>query len=186
VSAEAAIVSSLAGRYATALFELALEAKAIDAVASDMEGLKSLLDTSDDFKALVNSPLLSRNEQSKAVLAVAEKAKAHKLVTNFLGVLAEGRRLNALSGILRAFDALFARHKGEVSADVVSAAALDDKQIEALAKNLKSTLKQDVKVNVQVDESLLGGMIVKVGSKQIDSSIKTKLNRLTVAMKGAG
>jgi len=186
VSAEAAIVSSLAGRYATALFDLALEAKAIDAVANDMEGLKTLVETNDEFKALVTSPLLSRDEQSKAVLAIAEKAKAHKLITNFLGVLAEGRRLNALSGIVRAFETLVARHKGEVSADIVSAAALDDAQVKALAESLKASLKQDVKVNMRVDESLLGGMIVKVGSKQIDSSIKTKLNRLTVAMKGAG
>lgn len=186
MSAEAAIVSSLPGRYATALFELAREAKAIDTIAKDAAQLRGMLEESADFRQLLSSPRLAREAQKKAVLALAAKAEFHTLVQNFLGVLAQGRRLAQLPAILKAFSQLVAAHRGEVTAEVVAAAPLDDAQIKDIKKQLKTALKADVQVDVRVDESLLGGLIVKVGSKQVDSSIKTKLNRLTVAMKGAG
>ena len=130
------------------------------------------------------SPLLSAEEQEKGVAAVAAAAKLHEMTGKFLGVLATNRRLNVLEGTITDFHALLSAHKGEVSADVVSARALTKKQLDDLTKKLKLAIGRDVAVNATVDESLLGGLTVKVGSQMVDSSLKTKLDNLAIAMKG--
>ena len=179
-----AIVSGISGRYAVALFELALESKALKAVESDLTNLKELLGESADLRALVTSPLVSRGDQSKGITHVAEAAKLSALTVKFLGVLAANRRLSSLGAIVADFEKLMAFHKGEVKAEVVSAYALTKTQLTALTKQLKSAIGQDVDIDACVDETLLGGLKVKVGSRMIDSSLKTKLDNLAIAMKG--
>ena len=184
VSSHKAIVSGISGRYAVALFELALEEKALEAIESDMVGVKAQLLESADLQRLVASPLYSRDDQLKGVAAVAEAAKMSALTVKFLGVLAANRRLDALAAIINAFEMLVAFHRGEVSAEVVSAHALSDSQLKALKKQLKAAVGRDVTIDASVDEALLGGLRVKVGSRMVDSSLKTKLDNLAIAMKG--
>lgn len=184
MTSHAATVSGLSGRYAIALFELALEAKALEAVETDLANLSQLLDESADLQTLVSSPLLSRETREKAVLAVAEAANFTDLVKKFLGVLAANRRLSALANAIRDFRRLLARHRGELSAEVVSAKPLTQTQLTALTKKLKLSMGRDVAVEASVDETLLGGLVVKVGSRMVDSSLKTKLDNLQVVMKG--
>ncbi len=184
VTSQKAIVSGLSGRYALAMFDLAIENNALQAVESDFAGLSGMLADSDDFNTLVSSPVISRDDQLAGVSAVAEKAGFSPLTVKFLGVLAANRRLMSVSGIIRSFDQLLANHRGEVSAEVVSAAKLTAAQIKSLEKNLKSAIGRDVAIDQNVDESLLGGLKVKVGSRMIDSSLKTKLDNLAIAMKG--
>lgn len=180
----ASINSGLSGRYATALFDLAQESGAVDATEKDLAVLLTAAQESADFKAFIQSPLYGKAIQQKAIEALAKEMKLSDLVTRFLGVLVAGRRLNVLEAIVRDFNALLANARGEVSAEVVSAEALSQKQIDALAKALKDTTGQNVTVDARVDESLLGGLIVKIGSRMVDSSLKTKLDNLKVAMKG--
>jgi len=184
VSSHKAIVSGISGRYAVALFELALEDKALEAIESDMVGMKAQLLESADLQLLVASPLYSRDDQLTGVTAVAEAAKMSALTVKFLGVLAANRRLDALAAIINAFEMLVAYHRGEVSAEVVSAQALSDSQLKALKKQLKAAVGRDVTIDASVDETLLGGLRVKVGSRMVDSSLKTKLDNLAIAMKG--
>ncbi len=179
-----AIVSGITGRYAVALFELALEGKALKAVESDMASLKDLLAESADLRELVSSPLISRDEQSKGITAVAKTAELSDLTTKFLGILAANRRLNTLKGSIASFEKLVAHHKGEVSAEVVSAHALTKTQLTELKKKLKSAVGRDVSIEASIDETLLGGLKVKVGSRMVDSSLRTKLDNLAIAMKG--
>lgn len=179
-----AIVSGISGRYAVALFELALDNKALKAVEADLAALKELLTESADLQALISSPLMSREEQSKGVAGVSKLAKLNALTANFLGVLAANRRLSALGAVMADFDKLVAHHNGEVKAEVTSAHALTKTQVTALAKNLKAAVGNDVSIEATVDETLLGGLKVKVGSQMIDSSLKTKLDNLAIAMKG--
>ena len=178
------IQASLSGRYATALFELARESKAIDAVANSLSGLKAALAQSDEFRALTANPLLSRDEASKGVGAVAASMGLDPLTTRFLGVLAQNRRLGQLEKVIASFTALAAAHRGEATAEVVSAHPLDGGQVDALKKQLRQKVGRDVAVDLKVDPSILGGLIVKIGSQMIDSSIRTRLNTLAVAMKG--
>ncbi|RVT94415.1 F0F1 ATP synthase subunit delta [Sphingomonas crocodyli] len=178
------IQASLSGRYATALFELARDEKAIDAVSKSLAGLKAALTESDDFRRLTTSPLVGREEAVKAVAAVAASLKLDSVTTKFLGVLAQNRRLSQLGPVIRAFAQLAARHRGETTAEVTSAHPLEADQVEALKAKLKSQLGRDVAVDLTVDPAILGGLIVKIGSKQIDGSIRTKLNTLAIAMKG--
>jgi F-type H+-transporting ATPase subunit delta len=185
VASENVSVAGLAGRYATALFELATEAKALDAIASDLSRLKSLVEGSADLARLVRSPIFSREEQGKAMDAVLARLNVHALTKNFVGLLAEKRRLFALTGIVEAFAALVARQKGEMTAEVTSAQALKPEQRAALMGHLKDAMTRDVRLTERVDATLLGGLIVKVGSRQIDSSLKSKLVRLERAMRGA-
>jgi len=184
VTSHKAIVSGISGRYAVALFELALESKALKAVESDLANLKELLSESADLRELVTSPLFNRDEQSKGVTAVAEAAELSALTVKFLGVLAANRRLDALGATISSFEKLLAHHKGEVNAEVVSAHALTKTQLTALKKQLKSAIGRDVTIDASVDEALLGGLRVKVGSRMVDSSLKTKLDNLAIAMKG--
>ena len=178
------IQASLAGRYATALFELAREQKAIDAVSASLDSLKAALRESDDLRQLTNSPLLGRADAGRAVAAVAAQMGLDPITTNFLGVLAGNRRLTQLGPVIRAFAMLTARHRGETTAEVTSAHPLAPDQVEALKARLKSQTGRDVAVELAVDPAILGGLIVKVGSRQIDGSIRTKLNTLAHAMKG--
>ncbi|MBO6506703.1 MAG: F0F1 ATP synthase subunit delta [Kordiimonadaceae bacterium] len=179
-----AIVSGLSGRYALAIFDLANENNALQAVEADFASLRTMLTESDDFGALVASPVITSEDQAKGVAAIADKAGFNALTGQFLGVLAANRRLTSLNSILSAFDRLVADQRGEVNASVTSAAKLTATQSKALQKNLKSALGQDVAIDEIVDESLLGGLKVKVGSRMIDSSLKTKLDNLAIAMKG--
>lgn len=179
-----ATVSGLSGRYAVALFDLSEEAKALEATESDLAKLSQMIDESADLRTVLASPLYSRDVQAGAISALADAAGLSDLVRRFLGVLATNRRLKALSAIIRDFNKLLAAHRGELSASVISAKPLTKTQLAAVAKKLKLAIGRDVAVDAQVDESLLGGLVVKVGSKMIDSSLKTKLDNLQVAMKG--
>lgn len=178
------IQASLGGRYATALFELARDAKALDAVEKSLASVKAALADSAEFKALTLSPLIARADAKKAIAATATALKLDSITANFLGVLAENRRLGDLRAILRAFRTLLAGHRGETTAEVTSAHPLDTGQQDALRQQLKTRLGRDVSIDLNVDPSLLGGLVVRIGSQMIDSSIKTRLNTLANAMKG--
>jgi F-type H+-transporting ATPase subunit delta len=179
-------ISGVAERYASSLFELALDAGSIDQVASDLGKFQSLIDESSDLKRLIMSPVFSADEQAQAISALADKAGITGLVANFLKVVASNRRLFAVPGMISGFRDIAARHRGEVSADVTSAHALNDAQIDELKAALKSVTGKDVTVNVTVDPTLLGGLIVKVGSRQIDTSLRTKLSTLKLSLKEVG
>ncbi len=178
--------SELTGRYAVALFDLADEGKALDAVAEDLMALRQALDGSEDMTRLVRSPVLDRDEQWKAMSALLDKMKANDLTKKFLGLVTANRRLFVLSGIIRAYLEKLASHRGEITADVVSAHPLTDSQVKALEDSLKKALGGKVALAPRVDPSILGGLIVKVGSRMIDSSLRTQLQKLKFAMKGAG
>jgi len=183
--ADEPIVSGMAGRYATALFELALEEKSLDSVKADLDRFDALVEGSDDMKRLVRSPVFSADEQAKALVAILEKAEIGGISAKFLGIVAQKRRLFAVRSMIKAFRALVARHKGETQAEITVAEALSDTHLNALKDALKSTTKKDVALDVRVDPSILGGLKVKLGSRMIDSSLKTKLNSIKLAMKEA-
>jgi F-type H+-transporting ATPase subunit delta len=178
------IQASLAGRYATALFQLARDERKLDAVGAGLDGLRDALRDSEDLRRLIASPLVSRDEALKAVRATAESMKLDPITSNFLGVLAQNRRLGQLPAVIRAFNLLAAAHRGETTAEVTSARPLNDDQIAAIKTNLKGRIGRDVNVELSVDPAILGGLVVKVGSQMIDGSIRTKLNNLASAMKG--
>ena len=178
--------SGLTGRYAAALFELADEGKALDAVAEDLVALQNALGASADMTRLVRSPVLDRDQQWKAMSALLDKMDANDLTKKFLGVVTANRRLFVLSGIIRAYLEELASRRGEVTADVVSAHPLSDTQVKALEDSLKKALGGKVAIASRIDPSILGGLIVKVGSRMIDSSLRTQLQKLKFAMKGAG
>lgn len=177
--------SGIADRYATALFELARDASAIDAAAADLTQLQAMIDDSDDLRRLLRSPLFSREEQSRALDAVLERAGTGQLTRRFVGVVAKNRRLFALEDMIRAFRAILARHRGEITAEVTTAAPLNDRQRAQLEDALKSVLGARIAIQARTDPTLLGGMIVRVGSRMVDSSLRSKLDRLQLAMKGA-
>ena len=176
--------ASLGGRYALALFELAESAKAIDRVEQSLRSVRDALDGSDDFRALIASPVVQRGAATKAVLATADQLGVDPTTKSFLGVLAENRRLGQLPAIMRAFRLLAARHRGEVTAEVTSAHPLNDDQVSALKQQLRQRVGREVNVDLAVDPALLGGLVVRIGSQMIDSSIRTRLNALSSAMKG--
>jgi F-type H+-transporting ATPase subunit delta len=182
--ATANIQASLAGRYATALFELARDAKAINAVEASLASVSKAISESTDFAALTTNPVLSRDAAKKAVAAVAKTMKLDALTAKTLGVLAENRRLAETGAVARAFSALAAAHRGEMTAEVTSAHALSAAQMKSLSAKLKARVGSDVAISSKVDPSLLGGLTVKIGSQMIDTSIKTRLNTLAAAMKG--
>jgi F-type H+-transporting ATPase subunit delta len=186
VAAEDPSVSGVSGRYATALFELARDEKSIDAVKADLDRFEAMLADSADLKRLVRSPVFSADAQSKALAAVLAKAEISGVAANFLKVLTANRRLFAVRDVIRAFRALVARFKGEATADVTVAEALSDKNLDALKTALKSVTGKDVALNVNVDPSIIGGLVVKLGSRMVDSSLRTKLNSIKHAMKEAG
>lgn len=178
------IQASLGGRYATALFELARDTRAIDAVEASLATVRQALTESSDFALLTKSPLLARADAAKAMASVAKVLKLDATTTKFLGVLAENRRLGQLPAIIRAFKTLASAHRGETSAEVISAHPLSKGQVTELKDQLRKRLGREVSVDLSVDPSLLGGLVVKIGSQMIDSSIKTRLNTLAQAMKG--
>lgn len=186
MSSDNPITSGMAGRYATALFELAQEANQLEQVETDLNSFQGMLDECDDLMRLVRSPVFSADEQLKAVEAVSDRAAISGIAANFFKLVTQNRRLFAAPDMLAAFRALLAKHRGEVTADVTSALALSDEQLNSLRKTLKGSIGQDVQVNTHIDPTLLGGLIVKVGSRMIDSSLRTKLNNLKVAMKEVG
>jgi F-type H+-transporting ATPase subunit delta len=179
-----AIQASLSGRYASALFDLARDGKAIDAVEASLAKLESALAESADLRRLIASPLVARAQAAAAVKSVGAALKLDALTNNFLGVLANNRRLGQIGKVIAAYRDLAARHRGEASAMVTTAHPLDDKQLTALKAKLKARVGRDVAITTKTDPEILGGLIVKIGSQLIDSSIRTKLNILAVAMKG--
>ncbi|MBL4893595.1 MAG: F0F1 ATP synthase subunit delta [Emcibacter sp.] len=179
-------ITGLAGRYAIALFDLGKEANTLDKVAQDIATLSALLETSADLRGLTLNPIFSSDEKSRAMAAVIAAAKLDKLVSNFVGVVANNRRLDQLENIISEFNRILAHHNGEVSASVVTAHKLTKAQLDALKAKLKSMVGSDVNVDTDEDEGLLGGMIVKIGSRMIDSSLKTKLANLEESMKEVG
>ena len=180
------IVEGVAGRYAAALFDLAKDNSKIADVEADLTKFQALLDMSDDLKRLVRSPVIRSEDQGRAINAVLSKTGIGGLAGNFLKLIAANRRLFAASDMIKAYRALAAKQRGEVTAEVVSATALNDAQTAQLKETLKATVGKDVTLNSRVDPSLLGGLIVKVGSRMIDSSLRTKLQNLKVQLSGAG
>lgn len=184
MAAEQAHETGLAGRYANAVFELAQEEKTLDAVERDFIALRGLIEQNPDLARLVQAPVFSRDDQARAMKAVLEKMDAAKLTTNFVLTVTSKRRLFALLDIIRSFERLLARLRGEVQATVISARALSDSETAELKAALKAKLGRDPRLETKVDPSLLGGLVVKVGSRMIDSSIRTKLTGIRAAMRG--
>jgi len=186
VDVQGLTVAGMPGRYASALFELAGETGAREDVEQDLGRFEALLDGSADLLSLVRSPAYSADEQVRAVSAVLDKAGISGLARNFICLVASNRRLFAVADMIKGYRALMAHARGEVSAEVISASELTQKQIEALRGSLKQAVGSDVRIDTRVDETLLGGLIVKVGSRMVDSSLKTKLDTLRIAMKEVG
>jgi len=186
MASDGAGVGGLAARYASALYDLADESGAIDAIADDLANLGALIDESGDFARFIKSPVLTREDQSKGIAAVAAKAGLTDTTTKFLGLVASNRRLFALPDMIRAYQDILAARRGQVTAEVTSAVDLSDSQNQSLADALKAAVGTSVAVTTKVDPSILGGLIVRVGSRMVDSSLKSKLQRLKLSMKGVG
>ena len=174
----------LAGRYANAAFELAQDQKAVDAVSTDLAALRRAIETSPDLSRLVRSPVFSAQDQAKALKAILEKMGAHPLTAKFVLLLAQKRRLFALNQIIAAYERLVAKSRGETEAEVTAARHLNDDEIAELKSVLKAKLGKEPRLHSRIDPTLLGGLIIKVGSRMIDSSLRTKLDGLRSAMKG--
>ena len=186
MAGEDTTVSGMAGRYARALFELALESKSVDAVKADLEKFDALVTESADLRRLVRSPVFGAEEQGKALAAVLDKAGIGGLAGNFLKLITANRRLFAVGDMVRDFRKLVARWKGEVTAEVTVAEKLSDARLEELKAALKAiTGEKAVDLNVKIDPSIIGGLTVKLGSRMVDASLRTKLNSIKIAMKEA-
>ncbi|MGQ0676606.1 MAG: F0F1 ATP synthase subunit delta [Rhodospirillales bacterium] len=186
MAAESMGMAGLAERYAAALYELADEAKTLDRVAQDLRALARLIQDSADLTRLIRSPVLDRRDQGRAIKAVLAAMGADALTQKFIGLAARNRRLFALPAMIRAFLAALAARRGEIAAEVASAAPLNPAQAEAVVAALRQVVGAKVTVETRVDPSLLGGLVVRVGSRMVDSSLKTKLQKLELAMKGLG
>jgi len=186
VSEPASISSSIAVRYALAVFELAQDQGQLDKLESDIQNLKGALAESVDLVSLINSPVYSRDAQSKAILAIASRMKLSKIMSNVLGLMASKRRLFVVPSLLDRLSSIIADHKGELSAEVTSAKALTKAQSEKLSKMIAARVGKAVKINATINEDIIGGLVVKVGSKMIDTSIRSKLNSLQNVMKEVG
>ncbi len=182
VATDDPILATMPGRYANALFELASEANKIDEVEGHLQNIGALLDESEDFRRLVRSPVFSAEEQERAVGAVLDQAGIGGLTGNFFRLIAKNRRLFAAPDMISAFMSLASQARGEVMAEVTSAHPLSDNQRSELQSTLKASIGKDVKLDARVDPSLLGGLIVKVGSRMIDTSLRTKLSQLKVGL----
>ena len=179
-------VTGLAGRYATALFELADEQNALAQVANDLRALSELIDENDDLNRMVRSPVITRSEQGAAMDAILAQAGASDLTRKFVGLTSANRRLFALMDIIKGYLLILAGRRGELTADVTSAQPLNDKQTQDLLDVLKRAVGGNVSLNTTVDPDLLGGLVVKIGSRMVDSSLSTKLQQLRLAMRGVG
>ena len=187
MAGEDSTVSGVAGRYARALFELALDAKSVDAVKADIEQFDAMISESADLQRLVRSPVFGTEERSRALAAVLAKAGISGLTSNFLMFVAANRRLFSVREMIRDFRKLVARWKGEVTAEVTAAEKLSDSHLEAIKSALKSiTGEKTVDLHVKIDPAIIGGLMVKLGSRMVDSSLRTKLNAIKHAMKEAG
>jgi F-type H+-transporting ATPase subunit delta len=185
-SQERTLVSGVAGRYATALFELASEGNAIDAVARDLDSFSAMLAESADLRRLVESPAFSAEDQTAAVKAVLAKAGISGVAGNFIGLVASKRRLFALPGMIQGFKNLVAEARGVVSAEVTVAEEPSAKRVEEIRAALKGVAGKDVDVAIRIDPAIIGGLVVKMGSRMVDASLKTKLNSIRLAMKEVG
>ena len=186
MSESSSISTGIASRYATAVFELAKEGNELDALENDIDTIEAALNDSTDFRALINSPIYTRQAQGHAIAAIADKMELGGTLANTLKLMASKRRLFVLPHLVAALRQLIADEKGEVTADVRTARSLSEEQAAKLAETLKASVGKDVKMNVTVDEDLIGGLIVKVGSKMIDTSIRSKLAALQNTMKEVG
>ena len=180
------MMASMAGRYASALFELAKQDKQLPEVEGQLKAFQTMLDDSVELQRLVRSPVISAGDQAKALSAILQRAGISGLTANFLSLITRKRRLFAVGDMIKGFRVLLARERGEVSADVATAHALTPDQLTQLKDALRISVGKDVQLNTRVDPNLLGGLVVKIGSRMIDSSLRTKLNNLKVAMKGIG
>ena len=178
-------VSGVSGRYATALFELARDEKSVDAVKADLDRFEAMLGDSPELTRLVKSPVFTADVQAKAIDAVLAKAGISGISAKFLNVLTANRRLFAVSDVIRAFRLLVAKYRDEATADVTVAEPLSDKNLDALKSSLKSVTGKDVTLNVKIDPAIIGGLVVKLGSRMVDTSLRTKLNSIKHAMKEA-
>jgi F-type H+-transporting ATPase subunit delta len=185
MASEQPIVAGVAGRYATALFDLAVEEKALDKIRSDLDRFDEMVAGSADLNRLVRSPVFGAEEQVRALTPVLQQAGIDGVSANFIKLVASNRRLFAIRDIIKAFRAMVARHKGEVSASVTVAEPLSNDHLSALKGALNSVTGKDVDLKVEVDPSIIGGLVVKLGSRMVDSSLRTKLNSIKTAMKEA-
>ena len=176
----------MAGRYATALFELALEGNVVDAVEADLQTFGQLLTQNADLARLVRSPVFTAEEQTRAMTAIVERAGITPLAAKFLRFVASNRRLFAVQDMIKAYRALVARHKGEVRAEVTVAERLSDAHLAAIKNALASVTGKQIDVDVRVEPAIIGGLVVKLGSRMVDSSLRTKLNAIKHAMKEVG
>ncbi len=183
---EAVTVSGVAERYAAALFDLARDEKALDAVGDDLANFQSLLDESEDLMRLVRSPVFSAEEQTRAVAAILDKAGIKGMAANLIKVSAANRRLFAVPEMIIAYRQMLSKERGEIFASVTSAEPLSDSQVAALKAALKDAMGKDVLLDQKTDAALIGGLVVQVGSRMIDTSLRTKLNAMKYAMKEAG
>ena len=186
MAADSSGATGLAGRYATALYELAEYDKQLDVVAGDLQQLGSMIEGSADLARLIKSPVISRDDQIKAMDALNDAAGFSVLTKNFVGVVAENRRLFAITSMIKAYQTLLAESRGEATAEVVSAKVLSDAQLQAVEVALKKAIGSKVQIEQRVDETLLGGLVVRVGSRMVDNSLKTKLQKMRLAMKWIG
>ncbi len=186
MSEPASISTGIAARYATAMFELASEGKALDALEDDVAALEGAMESSEDLRDLIHSPIYGRDETAAAIGGVADAMGLNAITGNTLRLMASKRRLFVMPALLTALREMIAEHKGEVSAEVTSAKALTKTQMDKLAKSLKAQVGKDVNLKATVDEDIIGGLVVKVGSKMIDTSIRSKLNALQNSMKEVG
>ncbi|MEK0082015.1 F0F1 ATP synthase subunit delta [Benzoatithermus flavus] len=182
--ASTAMASGVAGRYATALFELASERSALEQVERDLAALDRAIAESADLKRLISSPIVSREDQARAMEALSDQLGLGRIVKNFLGVIAERRRLAALPAMIAAFNRLLAQHRGEETAEVTSAVPLDEAQLASIKDAVAAYAGRPVQLTTSVDPGLLGGLVVRIGSRMIDASLKTKLQHLELSMRG--
>ena len=186
MSEPASISEGIADRYATAIFEIAQENKDLDGLETSINDLSAALDDSPELREVISSPVLARSEQKAAMAAIADKMGLTQVMQNVLGLMAEKRRLFVLPQMIKALRAKIAEHRGEVTAEVTSAKALTKAQTDKLVKTLADKFGKNITIQASVDESIIGGLVVKVGSKMIDTSIAAKLNSLQNAMKEVG
>lgn len=186
MSGDETIISGLAGRYATALFELADADQSLDKIAGDLDVIKQLINESSDLSRLLHSPAFTRQQQSAAMAAVLERAGVGGLTAKFVGLVASNRRLFALEQMIGGYRALLARHRGEVTAQVASARPLSQAQLDQLSDALRAAMGRDVSLETEIEPELIGGLTVRVGSRMVDNSLRTKLKNLEVVMKEVG
>ena len=186
MSETASISMGVASRYAKAIFDLILESDEVAELENDVESLSDALDKSQELRDLIASPLYTRDDQKAAIVAIGTKMKLLANLNNTLALMASKRRLFVMGSFLRQLKILIAEHKGEITADVMSAKSLTKEQSDKLAKAIKERVGKEIKINASVDESIIGGIVIKVGSKMIDTSIRSKLNSLQTVMKEVG